>query len=130
MKQLLLAVVLLNLMTQNYAVIVELPNAQELSKRLQDIEFTYFMENTKIVEKLASKKAGKKMEALDVAYRVDQAYDCYRKHLVSKGLSEYVIYEAMDFVKMKRPKLLGAILKDWPTALQELRKHNVLTYNS
>lgn len=94
--------------------IVKLPNEEILRKKLYAAGYGYFAEKTTIVKDLANAE----LSPLGVAIALETSlsdFAEYQKNPMLSGLME-----------MNKPHILKVILKEYPGAIEELKKENII----
>ena len=99
---------------------IKMPNKNELQRRLDEIGMTYFSEKTNIISQLADQEK----VPLGVAMAVELAMYDYFKYVESVMPASMVRMQKIQ-MKMHKPLIFEALLKDEPEALKELEAHDL-----
>ena len=97
--------------------IIKMPGEAVLQKRLDDIGMRYFAEKTNIISELADQEK----VPLGVAMTLESAIHDYFEY-INKCMPEKMMISQMAQIKMHKPLIFKALLKDEPAALEELKQ--------
>ncbi len=92
--------------TNNDSNKIQFPAANELSKTLNDLDQTYFVQNTSLVENLATKK----LTETEIKAHVVACSNEYMKHISGRGMPEN-INSMMYLKKFRENRLVELLIK-------------------
>lgn len=99
----------------SFAVLVKMPNGEIINKRLNEIGFEHFADNTGIADELADKE----LQANQIVTILKNSFHEYAKHMPRPELT-------VAQMEIDKPYILEALLQNSPEALQELEKQGLL----